>query len=307
MNSQRTFIYKAHQNKERAYVSALDAVGYKGSTSERQHAKFALFDLDVNRRSLVLDQLDKRGIPVFIYPHAARPMVQWDGLHPVWPNTKCTFVIAPGHVEVMQRFGYPIPMEVTGWTYCPIEPFQPVSKVNNILFGPIHPSASGWIADVDKDLNIRTFARLLAYCQATGVHLTVRHIKALELSGLKKLPGVTYIEGNPDLTIDEIDAADVVIGHQTFAYLSLARGKPVLMMGEDIPPRTVVHGAVAYVKSWEKYADLLMFPLDILAGDTSEMIAKSCRCNEDVMAWREKFIGKMFDPKNFVEKLESYL
>lgn len=160
---------------------------------------------------------------------------------------------------------------------------------------------------MDRDLNIRTFNRLLAYCKATGVRLTVRHIKALELSGLKRMPGVIYIEGKPDLAISEIDAADVVVGHQTFAFLSLAHGKPVLMMGEDIPPRTVVHGAVAYVKSWEKYADLLMFPLDILAGDTSELITKACNPNEQVSDWRNRFIGEQFDPKYFVEKLESHL
>jgi len=305
--SDHIFVYTVHQGKERAYVKALVAAGYKAQTIERMHARFALFDLDTNRRSQVLDRLHARNIPVFIYPHAARPMVQWDGLHSVWPHTRCTFVIASGHVEVMQRFGYPIPMEIAGWTYCEIKPFEPVKEVRKILFGPIHPSATGWIADVDRDLNQRTFKHLMEYSKESGAKLVIRHIKALELSGLKRVPGVTYIEGRPDLAIDEIDAADVVIGHQTFAYLALARGKSVLMMGEDIPPRTVVHGAVAYVKSWEKYADLLTYPLDILAGDTTEMIAKSCKRNAEVTAWKKKFIGEQFDGSAFVKKLESHL
>ena len=161
--SDHIFVYTVHQGKERAYVKALQAAGYKAQTIERMHARFALFDLDTNRRSQVLDRLHARNIPVFIYPHAARPMVQWDGLHPVWPHTRCTFVIAPGHIEVMQRFGYPIPMEVVGWTYCEIKPFEPVKEVHKILFGPIHPSATGWIADVDRDLNQRTFKHLVEY------------------------------------------------------------------------------------------------------------------------------------------------
>jgi hypothetical protein len=305
--SDHIFIYVGHQGKERAYVKALQAAGYKAQTIERIHARFALFDLDVNLRCQILDRLHGRGIPVFIYPHSARPMVQWDGLHPIWPHTKCTFVIAPGHVEVMQRFGYPIPMEIAGWTYCEQKPFKPVREVKRILFGPIHPSASGWVADVDRDLNQRTFKALWDYAQESGASLIVRHIKALELSGLKHIPGVNYIQGKPDLTIDEIDAADIVIGHQTFAYLALARGKPVLMMGEDIPPRTVVHGAVAYVKSWEKYADLLAYPLDILAGDAAEMIAKACKRNTAVAAWYKKFIGEPFDGSAFVKKLENYI
>lgn len=303
----QVFQYTVHQGKQQAYVDALQAAGYKGGTMEKIHARFALFDMDVGERREILERLHQRGIPIFIYPHAARPMVPWDGIHEIWPHVKCNFTIGPGHVEVMQRFDYPIPLEACGWTFCEIRPFAPVKAVRSVLFGPIHPSNQGWVADVDMDLNKRTFARLLGYCQESGAQLTVRHIKKLQLSGLTYVEGVKYVEGCPDQTITEIDQADVVVGHQTFAFLAVSRGKPTLMMGEDIPPRTVLHGQVAYVKNWDKYADLLMYPLDILAGPAGGMIEKACLRNVKVEAWRRRFIGEQFQPECFVKKLESYL
>lgn len=303
----KRYFVSPHQNKERAYVAALAEAGYHASPHPRLWLAFALYDLDVRHRVPTLEDLRRRGVPVFIYPHSARPMVQWDGMHPVWPHSRAAFVIAEGHREVMERFGYPIPMEVTGWTFCPILPFQAVEKPERILFGPIHPSVSGWMAEVDIGLNRNTFERLQAYCKETGARLTVRHVKKLELCGLKRVPGVDYVMGLPDLSTREIDRADVVVGHQTFAYLAIARGKPTLMMGEYIPPRTVVNGQCAYVSSWEKYADLLTFPLDILLGDAANMIARACRPEAAVEAWRERFIGRPFEPRVFVERLESYL
>lgn len=296
-----------HQNKERAYVAALAEAGYHACPHARQRLAFALYDLDVRHRIPALEELRRRGVPVFIYPHSARPMVQWDGMHPVWPHSRAAFVIAEGHREIMGRFGYPIPIEVSGWTFCEIRPFEAVEQPGKVLFGPIHPSASGWMADIDIHLNRQAFVRLLAYCRDKGARLTVRHIKKLELCGLERTPGVDYVLGLPNLSTREIDKADVVIGHQTFAYLAVARGKPTLMMGEYIPPRTVVNGKCAYVKSWEKYADLLAFPLDILLGDAAETIARACRPDAEVNAWRERFIGQPFEPKVFVERLESYL
>jgi hypothetical protein len=302
------FLYRGHQGKEQAYVQALKKAGYRASVQNQMRGlKFILYDMDGGWRTASLDRYYKRGLRIFMYPHAARPQIIWDGIWAVWPHTSCNFVPGPGHKEVMERYGYPLPIEVTGWTYCEILPFQPVEKPKNILFGPIHPSASGWMCQEDQDANQRTHKKLIEYCRATGAHLTVRHIREIKNNGLEKVAGVTYIQGRPDLAIKEIDAADVVIGHQTFAYLAIARGKPTLMMREDIPPHTVSHGQTVYVKSWEKYADLMMYPIDILAGDTAELIQLACKGSEKVTAWRKRFIDIPFEPKKFVAKLESYL
>jgi hypothetical protein len=306
------FMCKGHQGKERAYVQALRDAGWASTESIHGALRFALFDLDTGRGGVGyhrnLPRLHQRKIPIFLYPHAARPMIQWDGMYEPFPHTRCSFVIAPGHAQVMRSYGYPLPVAVTGWTYCPIVPFQPVQQVQNILFGPIHPNANLWLSDVDKSLNQRTFYRLLEYCKATGVSLTVRHVRDLGANGLVKVDGVTYIDAQPNGATTEIDQADLVVGHQTFAYLAVARGKPVLMMGEDIPPRSGnAEDNFRWVASWEKYADLLMFPLDILAGDTAEMIERATRSDEEIREWRDRFIGQPFDGPAFVEKLEKYL
>lgn len=303
----RCFTYMPHQGKERAYVEALREAGYKPQTIEQYFARFALFDLDNGPRREVLERMHSRDIPVFIYPHAARPMVHWDGIYPAWPHSRCTFVIAKGHAEVMKRFGYPIPVEVIGWTYCGIKAFAPIKQVHKILFGPIHPNNLGWIPDIDRELNQRTFKVLWEYCLENGIELTVRYIYELKKCGLEMVEGVKYMKGSPDQTIQEIDEADIVVGHQTFAYLALARGKRVLMMGEDIPPHTGYNHEVRYAKSWEKYAELMAYPLDILAGEVDVMIEKACHYSWEVMEWRKNFIGEPFNPRAFVERLESYL
>ena len=302
------FVFRAHQGKEKAYVDALRKAGYKPTLIEHGNPRFVLYDLDCFKRRSALERFYNRKVPIFMYPHAARPQVVWDGMHELFPYTRCSFVIAKGHEEVMRRYGYDLPIEVTGWAYCGIKAFEPVKEVKNILFAPIHPAANGLMIDVDRDLNIRTYKRLVPYCKENGIQLSVRHIKSLKANGLDPVGGVKYISGDTKLSIADIDAADLVVAHQTFAYMAVARGKPVVMMGEDLPPRTILpNGKPIFVKSWDKYADILAFPLDILAGDVGSVITKACKQNAKVTEWRDRFIGEPFDPKIFVEKLESYL
>jgi hypothetical protein len=61
------------------------------------------------------------------------------------------------------------------------------------------------------------------------------------------------------------------------------------------------------VKSWEKYADIMAYPLDILVGDTAEVIQKACQDSDEAAAWKERFISVPFEPKQFIKRLESYL
>ena len=305
---QRYFFYRGHQGKEQAYVNALRKAGYRPCVNQRTSGvKLVLYDMDGGKRTPQLDLFHKHKIPVFLYPHAARPQIIWDGIWDIWPHTKCSFVPGPGHKEVMERYGYSLPIEVTGWTYCEMLPFKPVVTPKNVLFGPIHPSVSGWICDEDKDANARTFKILYNYCRQIGAKLTVRHIQSIEKNGLQRMAGVEYIQGRPNLAINEIDRADIVIGHQTFAYLAIARGKPTLMMREDLPPHTVSHGQTVFAQSWEKYADLMAYPLDILAGDAGTVIQKACSDTPDVAVWRNRFISVPWNPKKFLEKVESFL
>ena len=298
-----------HQFKSVRFRDALKDAGYLDT--ERLHAQGIRFVLsDADWRMGVMEDAAERGIPVFLYPHAARPMVQYDGCvepHPV----RCMFTHAEGGVELMRIIGYPYPVEVTGWAFSDIRPFRPVKTVKRILYAPIHPNANGYLHQVDKDLNRRTYQRLADWCEKTGAQMSIRYIGTLEQCGLDGLPGSDLIEwhrGKKNNSSMDMMTADLVVAHQTFAYIAVALGIPTVMMGEDVPPRSGnAEEGFCYVSHWDDYKDLLMYPLDILKDDPDEVIRTAASTDEPIKEWRDRYIGKPFDGPAFVKKLESYL
>jgi hypothetical protein len=208
----------------------------------------------------------------------------------------------------MRAYGLRCPLKVVGWHFCPINPFKPRDRVKRILFAPIHPNSNGFLSRIDKDLNVRTFKRLLTLL-TDGIVLTVRYLHDLQQNGLWKAGGVEYILGTPDLSYREIDQSDLVVSHQTLAHLAVARGVPTLMMGEWLPPRWGgSEDAPAFVKSWDKYKDLLMYPLDVLAdGDLNDLVCRAIFSDVEIADWRNRLIGQPFDGDHFVDSLENYL
>ena len=155
-----------HQNKSAAYKEALASAGYFFADRPNvQGLRFILSDADWRRT--LMDDARGRGVPVFLYPHAARPMVQYDG--PVKPQpVRAMFTHAEGGAELMRRINYPYPVEVTGWAFSEVRPFRPVKEIRRICFAPIHPNANGYLSHIDKNLNRRTLARLVGYAHAGG-------------------------------------------------------------------------------------------------------------------------------------------
>lgn len=310
----KLYALEDHQNKSAAYAGALTDAGY----SIARHlssvgVRFLLTDADW--REDLMTEAYANSIPVFLYPHAARPMVQYDGC--VEPRTvRAMFAQAPGGAELMKRIGYPNPVVVTGWAFSEVRPFQPVGEVKHIIFAPIHPNANGYLHQVDKDLNRRTLAVLKDYCLATGASLSIRYIGNPDQCGIPELGWICseyadQIEahkGKKNNSTWDMDNADVVVAHQTYAYMAVALGKPCVMMGEDVPPRSGnTDKGFCYVKHWPRYKDYLMYPLDILQGDPAETIAKACAGSREADIWRERFIGEPFDGKKFVKELEALL
>jgi hypothetical protein len=298
-----------HQNKSRAYREALARAGYLFTERELVNGlRFILSDADWRQTTMA----NAAGLrtPVFLYPHAARPMVQYDGCVEPQP-VRCMFTQAPGGKELMKIIGYPNPVEVTGWAYSEVRSFRPVKKVERVLFAPIHPNANGYLNQVDKDLNRRTYRALYDMCQKTGAQLSIRLIGTQTGNGLDNVPTGDFVEwhqGRKNNTTADMDTADVVVAHQTFAYLAVALGVPTVMMGEDVPPRSGNSDAgFCYVAHWDDYKADLMYPLDILQGDPADTIAKACEGSDAVEEWKARYIGKPFDGPAFVAKLESYL
>ncbi|MGH8549703.1 MAG: hypothetical protein ACRERU_14100, partial [Methylococcales bacterium] len=233
---------------------------------------------------------------------------QWDGEIRPYDHITASFVIAEGQAQVMRLYGYPHPLEIGGWSYCHQRPFKP-TQGRRVLFGPIHPNNNGWLSKLDLSINARAFEILYDLAQAGEMELTVRHLNTLERNGLEERPGVRYTHGLPDLSVADIDAADIVVSTQTFLYLAVARGVPAVGIGEDVP----FHYGNSdenfrFVASWDKYGHLVAFPLDLLkADDPLALLRQAQHSDQAVAEWRRLFIGQTFQPEAFVRTIDRYL
>jgi Zn ribbon nucleic-acid-binding protein len=307
-NERTGFLCFAHQNKETLMQQALLPKYHQISLigGNMEDVKFVLTDSDVMGRANRLQKLADKGIArFFVYPHAARPNLFNDYYEPS-PHTTAMLVSARGHIEILRSFGYPKSIEVIGWHLCPIQTFHPRPDPRKILFAPIHPKN----ADIDRDVNQRAFALLCHLAHRDLIHLTVRHIGPLSGSGLvhTEHPNIEYVQGQANGSYEQIDKADVVVAHQTYAYMAVARGVPTVMMAEDMPTH-FLNGAGYYcVRSWDKYGYLLQFPLDILKeDDTMGLLRRAAACDEEIAEWRERMIGEQFVAEQFVKTIERYL
>ncbi len=187
---------------------------------------------------------------------------------------------------------------------------MPRPEPRKILFAPIHPRCS----EIDQKVNRETFWRLEGLARAGDIHLTVRFIKSLPESGLERVehPNITYTVGALNQGYSEIDQADVVIAHQTFLYLAVARGTPAIDMAGDMPTHIQKRGhPVQWVRNWSRYADMMHYPFDILdcpdKSSVLNMLGAVIQENNLVADWRCRMIGAPFRKDQFVEKLEAFL
>lgn len=305
---------QGHQNKEAAFQQAMYLAGYKRVINLDTMINVALFNLDSGPGGKGWDPkvewCAQQRIPMFLFPHSARPMVQYDGIIKVHPKFRAMFVISEGAKKVMESFDFPIPCIPVGWPYSQIKPFEPCEDPKNILFAPIHPNNNGYLSPVDKDLNFKTFTRVHEFCQKAGLKLKVRYLRNFDDNGIGPYhPDVEYIHGKPDGSTVDIEQSDIIIGHQTFAYISVALGKPTLMMGEKETPRSGNSDTVlSEVRSWNKYKDLLKFPLDILGTKKIETILEeACTSDSKIKKWKELFIGEPFDDNKFIKEMKAKL
>lgn len=310
MISPKVYRTRHHQHKEDAFLSALVCRGWRESHYIRSKwVRFGLYDADWSREDI--EALN--GAPFFLYPHAARPMVQYDGC--VTPRSDCRtmFVSAPAGVYLMEKIGYPCEVVEVGWSLTPIREFSPKAQVKNITFAPIHPNGNGYLHEVDKDLNRETYARLVRYAEKHEAIVTVRYCRDIRDNGLGDAiasahPNVIWKQAYPDSSTKDIERADLVVGHQTFAYMAVALGVPTVMMGEDIPPRSGnTESGFCYVDHWNDYRDYMIYPLDIMDEDPEETIAMAIESDEPIREWKANFIGEPFRPDYFVDCIEERL
>lgn len=304
----KTFVAWDHQGKGAAYIEALRQARhrYSGDIHDYRKMDFVLSDHAILGRGEQIAMFWKCGTrKIFIYPHTARPNLVND-IEDEFPAVTAHFVAAAGHVDVMRAYGYEKPIEVAGWSLCPIRPFQARQEARRVLFAPIHPRCDF----IDQQLNREVWQKLLKLARADDIALTVRYIGDIREGGLEIVdhPNVSYTPGNLVPSWEQIDAADVVISHQTFAWLAVARGVPTVMMGEDMPAHLVPRGQPPkFANNWRRYADLLAFPLDIIeTRHPLQILGEAIKHHPDVEGWKARMIGEPFDAARFVTTLESY-
>lgn len=301
------YFYNRH-NKSDTLISALIAHDWH-LTSPKQ-AKVIFTDVDVSTMRNHLIGYHRKGQKIFMVPHGAIPYLfnDYPGFEP-FPHIAVNFVIASGHVGVMNILHYPHPLEVIGWYLCPLKQFQSKTSIKNILFAPIHPQGNNELSAENKQINIDTFQRLLKLraCDPE-IKITVRYLYGLEANGLHPVEGVEFVQGKPDQAYQQIDEADIVVSRQTFAYLAIARGVPTVMMGEHIAPSFWYRGKFEHVHTWESYRHLMQFPFDILSeDDTMKLFQRVVASDFEIVDWKARMIGAAFDEAEFVRKVESYL
>jgi len=300
-----------HQHKADKFLEALKENNYKqlDCTNGFGGIRFVLTDTDILGRRVRLEKIRAHGVQhFFVYPHAARPDLVND-IYKEWAFTTAHFVSAPGHVDVMRRFGYSRPLEVVGWSLCPIKKFSPRPEPRKVLFAPIHPRCS---VD-DQRVNRAAFQKLEKLARADKIELTVRFINSLPGSGLNRIehPNIIYTNGAMNQSYTQIDEADIVVAHQSFLYLAVARGVPSISMATDLPTHVQMRRKpVVWARNWKKYEHLIAFPYDILQvkdRDLFDVMGEIVQCDEKVLDWKRRMIGSPFNKKRFVQKLEKYL
>lgn len=302
-----TIYFRKHHGKEAAFMSALSDFKHVGEWQ----AMVCFYDHDAiigsDKFVGLLRSLSKRKF--FIYPHSGRVSLIGD-LYPTSPITTAHFVPALGHASVMRLFGHKIPIEICGWHLTPVFDFKSrVSLKPNVLFAPIHPNMS----QIDKDINLATYKCLRLLAEQDAINLTVRYIKSLQECNLpvEDVHGISFIQGTFDSSYKQILESDVVVAHQTYAYMSVALGTPTIMMAEDTRPhnfrRVLGSDKIDFVKSWDSYKDLLMYPLDILnTRYVYGLIVESMKSDEPIHEWRERMIGEPFNPMKVLNTVLGY-
>jgi len=312
MNGKRGYMAFNHQGKANRFIETLNSGGFKQLDCFRRYkgVSFVLTDTDIMGRRQKLEHMrNSRVKNFFVYPHAARPDLVND-IYKEWAHTTAHFVSAQGHVDVMEAFGYSRPIEVVGWSLCPIKPFTPRKEPRNVLFAPIHPRCS----KVDQDVNAETFKRLEKLARSDDIILTVRFVRNLYDSGLEMVehPNIKYTAGIMNGAYDQIDNADVVIATQTFMYLAAARGVPTIGMAVDLPVHIQMRNQQPlWARSWKNYAHIMAFPWDVLQTTSSDnllsLLRKAVSCDEEIKEWKSRMIGSPFRRDRFLGKIEKYL
>lgn len=289
-----------HQGKSIGLISALQSQGVKVTKTAPD---ILLIDADANKKQVgLIKEAVKGGVRVGLYSHGAPVILIWDGIYTAHPDISFYLAQSQGEKEVMQAYGYPHPVHAIGWHYCEQKPFKPVD-VTNILFAPWHPDSRGLVSEA-----YHTNSALINKLIRLPYALTVRYAGKIQDNGLIHDDGISYQVSDYTLlsALEAIDKADLIIANcSTFATLAVARGKPVIMYGQDIHVRPDGEGNEIKYQNWGAYKELLRYRYDAGIGNIEDVIFEASQYEDS--DWRERFIGKQLNPDALVKLLERLI
>lgn len=302
------FFVMRNKDAANAYVGALLSAGHI-ETRLLRFAHFLLYDVERPGKRFETYQCFLSEHPGFIYPHTPySSYFTWDGIYQPLP-VKCNFVVGPGAKRALQAIKYPYRVEVVGFGHCKVLPFRPNSGRRVLFFVP-RPQhgmytarelyaglvrVNDWLIDNRREFEHVTIAHTVDYWKALG---------------LKICNDFMYVSNNPRKDpspsrwcVSLIDNHDLVFGIATAAYLALARGKPTIMWGNDLHPRTIGHLAAQP----ELYMDYFRYPLDFGKMSMDDILTTTQIESDVVKKWKIDNIGKNFNQKKFLDIIAECL
>jgi hypothetical protein len=298
------FAIKLHGRKSDAVAGALNWSGHELVAEPPADALLIDFDPPYPPYKPLLDQCEKDGTTVILYPHSGgSPDLSYDGLWEPDPRVDANLVMAPGHAELLRRLEYPAPVHVVGWTYGELKPFVPRTDVRSVVFAPIHPVGQGYMVDEYREQNTQVFEQLVK----GPWQLIVRHVGTLEMYGLRRVDGVEYVQSHGRKESAEIDRADAVVaGNGTFPTLAISRGVPTVLYSQVTAALGLIGEDLPTLGRPELYRDYIYYPFDALqSGPLDEVVHAAARSDDQIKTWKRRFIGEPFDAFKFVELAEK--
>ena len=300
----KTFFCQQNRDKADSYIKALLEAGYE-ETKDVEEADFVILDHNWGWR--IMKYLRVSGKPIFMMLHGLRGSMFWDGRYKIYPIERCYFVPAKGYVNMFKEGGYPAEIKSVGFSWCKVKPFQETT-MKNILFAPIHPDNNGYNNTPEHaNLNKRVWDILKKYAQEYSITVYNKFDENLD-DGVSKEDGVNYVNStlSIDGAINMIDQADIVISFDTFAFLSVARGKPTMMMDEFQYPPNKGRKRSVY---WKIYEKKYMYPYRFLnvPGDPISNMLKCVKDGSSIQEWKDNFIGNNFDKTLFINTIKEKL
>ncbi|MEA2480906.1 MAG: hypothetical protein QOJ07_2828, partial [Thermoleophilaceae bacterium] len=291
-----------HNYGSKAFVQAIHAAGHELVTDA---ADVLLIDFDPPLKGYrdMIDKHSRQGAKVVLYPHGAGgPNLSYDGLWKPYERVDANLVNGYGHAEFLRRLEYPAPVHVVGWTRGEKLPFRPRDVVEHVVFGPLHPNADGSMAKQLRDSNTAVFEKLVK----GPWRLTVRHVGTLEQIGLKKIDGVTYVDGRTSPLHAEIDVADAVVaGEGTFPNLAIAHGVGTVIYSQAAPFLGLPGEKPVKLRRPDRYRDYIRYPFDVADGPLDEIVHAAARSDAPIAHWRRRFQGEPMDPRAVVSAIEG--